>query len=621
MLRGAPLGPAGGASTSLAVARIPPVAPASGAIPGTAGSGPLGRSGVDLLDVLDTADVHVARAGAAPVAVEVGLEGARAALLRGLPVDALVTLDSVWAGAKRTEEGWYLRGGALFALGLPGEGDRLAQAGLALRSSSAALRFLQSLARLALGDAVGARATLALALQQRPAHPLLLAQDAVVRALQGDREGADAALRALSRHASPDDPVLSYARDAVRTALAHRMRGTGEGIPLDGGPEGPHRAGLAVPLSELLQSVDGDVPATADPLAAAMHKLGARMALLPAPDVALEVRMLLRALSSGGVLAGSCRPETAHAARGLLTTVLTAMHGAGTVWPTSRAITDEARVDRNGDLTGEDVGGTPAGAHRGLLHDLVSALRAGRADDAMRLLRRHQGGARDATGPLLEALVRGAVRAVQLSHAEDRIAAVAGHDSLATRSAALVQDDLRGPVVPLRLGLRLLMESAAERAVNVAAGEVMLSDDGDVRRAATSSRPDSYVGGTQLGVAGWYGLDDAPVPPLPMHASMMIANLMTPYAAASSQGHRRGHGTGSPNASAMAIVLVILAAGAAATGHAALAVAFGVGASWVAMRRIGADRAAGRVGDTDTDFRDEGTDDPRAPADDTGHRR
>ncbi len=137
------------------VAPLPPVEPRPeiGAAPRT----PFDRSGISLLDVLTDADQVLARGSVAPVELEVGLEQARSSLLRQLPTEALASLDQVWQGAQDTEEGWYLRTGALLVLGLPGEGDRVATEGLDAQPASLALRFARSLARLAMGDVTGAR--------------------------------------------------------------------------------------------------------------------------------------------------------------------------------------------------------------------------------------------------------------------------------------------------------------------------------------------------------------------------------------------------------------------------------------------------------------------------------
>jgi hypothetical protein len=559
---GAPVPP--GLSTSRAIVRVQPVAPAApaaGAASSTA-TGPLGRSGLDLLDVLDTADVHVARMSTAPVELEVGLERARVALLRGLPVDALVSLDSVWDGARRTEEGWYLRGGALLVLGLPGEGDRLAGDGLAARSQSTALRFLQSLARLALGDVAGARATLAAALQQRPAEPLLLAQEAIVQAEQGDREGAESLLRSLSQRVAPDDPLFAYARDAVRTASANRMR-SANGMLAD-----PARIQLpgdqsAAHVTALLREVDEMMPATRDPLSGAVHRFGACVALLSTAELTAEARTLLRALSSGGAMATSSRPEAAHAARLLLATIVGALNdGAGTALPPSDS----------------------------LVHDIVHALRAGHADDALRSLRLQQGTVRGASRSLLDTLVRGALCGLQSARNHGRDAAVTTPAPGSETPAALVQEDERGPVVPLRLGLRLLTESAAERSTRLAVDDTRFASDDEARRTATLDARDPQNLGTfaGIGASAWLREEEMNGSSLPANASLAAAAPGMPNAMAGGAPPRARRSLGAPNAGAMAVICIILATCAAGLGYTAVAVAFGVGASWLAVRRMGA---------------------------------
>ena len=625
-VRGVPPGPGGpgGASTSRAVVRLPAVAPASGTPSGTVGSGPLGRSGIDLLDVLDAPDVHVARESVAPVALEVGLERARGALLRGLPVDALVSLDTVWEGARRTEDGWYLRGGALVALGLPGEGDRLAEEGLGVRASSAALRFLQSLARLAMRDVAGARATLAVALQLRPGHPLLVAQDAIVQAQQGDRGGAESALHTLMMHAMPDDPVVAYARDAVRTALANHMRGGSSASPTAGGTAAP---GNGVPLHDLaavLQAVDDGISATRDPLSSAMHRLGARILLLRAADVAIEARALLGALSSGGALAGSCRAETAHAARGLLVALLGAVHDGDARRPPAPSLLKDIGSGIASERAPDDASEMQRLAASGVVGDIVRGLRAGRVDEAVRLVRRHHGSARESSGALLLALVRGALSGVQCAHESGRGAGAAAHDGTINSHLPVVQDETRGPVVPLRLGLRLLAESAAERLAGRVAGDPAYVTDAESPRAAPLHRGDRSDAGA---IAGSFGtarsaLEDVADPLQPGHASDAApGGHALHYAAAAARGEHRREGSGASTASAMAVSCVILAAFAAAFDFPVLAVALGVGASWLAVRRMTARTDDPASGDAGLPRRSDPESAPDRPADDIGHRR
>jgi hypothetical protein len=152
----------------------------------------------------------VERGTVAPVALHVGLETARGALLRGLAAESLATLDGVWEGAQATEEGWYLRSGAMTVLGLPGEAERVATEALQRQPLSVALRFMQSTARLASGDLSGARGAIAAASEQRDMHPVLLMQQVIVLARQGDRREAERRLQQLLR-LFPDHPAVDYA--------------------------------------------------------------------------------------------------------------------------------------------------------------------------------------------------------------------------------------------------------------------------------------------------------------------------------------------------------------------------------------------------------------------------
>ena len=85
---------------STALVPLDPLSPQPTAAP----AHPLGRSGIDLLDILATTDAVATRGPTGAVALEVGLEHARGALLRNLPGDALAALDGVWERARKT--GW-----------------------------------------------------------------------------------------------------------------------------------------------------------------------------------------------------------------------------------------------------------------------------------------------------------------------------------------------------------------------------------------------------------------------------------------------------------------------------------------------------------------------------------
>ena len=105
----------------------------------------LGRSGLSARDLLSAPDQIVVRSKTPGLALGMGLEQARGALIRNQPTEALMTLDEVWEGARTTETGWYLRGGSLALLGLPAEASRIASQILNKRPDSIANRFLLSL--------------------------------------------------------------------------------------------------------------------------------------------------------------------------------------------------------------------------------------------------------------------------------------------------------------------------------------------------------------------------------------------------------------------------------------------------------------------------------------------
>ena len=221
-LRGTPITPAtstrpvGGAR---AVVRVTPTVSTERI--GT--DGPLSRSGLPLDALFETADLLETREPLPRGATAMGLAQARTALLRQLPGDALAALDDVWSGAQRSEEGWYLRAGALTVLGLPGEGERVASEGLDLRPTSLALRYLQSVTRAMTGDWSGARAALTNALDAAPEDPVLRLQQAVVLARQGHLSDASEIVAAVQQQ-FVDHPAVGWARAVLRTVATDRAR-------------------------------------------------------------------------------------------------------------------------------------------------------------------------------------------------------------------------------------------------------------------------------------------------------------------------------------------------------------------------------------------------------------
>jgi hypothetical protein len=131
---------------------------------------PLGRSGVAIDDLLFATDLLETREAVAPVAMELGLETARRQLLQRMAAESLESLDAVWARAAGSEEGWYLRAGALTMLGHPHEGDKVAADGLESQPQSLALRFMRKLLLTGSGGVVRSLAMSMLKTVQRRAE-------------------------------------------------------------------------------------------------------------------------------------------------------------------------------------------------------------------------------------------------------------------------------------------------------------------------------------------------------------------------------------------------------------------------------------------------------------------
>jgi hypothetical protein len=442
-----PVGPTRSVTPSRALVPVEKAGPR----PLPPGGSPLDRSGVALDDLLFAPDLLETRQAVAPVALEMGLESARGQLLRQLPGDALISLDAIWPGAATTEEGWYLRAGALTVLGHPGDGERIASAGLETQPGSLALRLMQSVARAVLGDLSGARAALAPALDAAPGNPVLTAQQAVVLARQGHADDAGALLDRLALDA-PNHPALSWARSAVRSARADRAR-SGTRAAYSDVPRTPASSRVITVSDPVIDEPLDDVDAAAidaaldvvladeehgDLVAAAFVNLGRRIARAPDEDLIRATRTLLRACSTGGTLASAGLPDEAHAARQLLTAILV--------------------VIRQDDAAPSPVG-TFMAQWLPLLRPTHRDDGSDRLDEAQRLLRRAGASMPPAVRRLLDVLLEGATHTDRVTH--DRA------DRSATGEFTVVTPVEResGPLLPVRLGLSLLTESAATRAL------------------------------------------------------------------------------------------------------------------------------------------------------------
>ena len=424
------------------------LAPVCSAEPATASTQPLGRSGLDLLDVLATTDLLAHREPTGVVALEVGLEQARGALLRNRPGDALMTLDPIWDTARGTEEGWYLRSAALMVIGLPGECERVANEGLVARPASLALRFLQSLVRMSLGDLAGARFVLQLALQRAPTDPLLLVQQALIQAKQGDSRPADALFGRVATDS--EHPALTWGRETLRTMVADATRLRSRPVSLDQPDARPNiGAGTRQALPTVPDNIVADRIVTdrtgadrtgalsnaptgsrvpIDLAALVLERFGARVVMCSLTEVAEEARMLMPAFSAGGTLASATTAGQAHAARTLLATFL-------------------------GVATGEGAE-TPAPV-RAMVQQLIPLLQQERFTEAERIVRRQSVLAREPIGRLLLAIVRAT------PFFSDGSAPI----STPNASEPIVRGDVeQTPVVPVRLGLGLIEETPASRA-------------------------------------------------------------------------------------------------------------------------------------------------------------
>jgi hypothetical protein len=472
-------------------AAVRPAAPSRAVVPvqrtGTAlspSTSPLGRSGVPLDTLLAIGDAVETRDTVAPVALEMGLESARRQLLQRLPEGALAVLDTIWAGAADSEEGWYLRSGALTVLGHPLEGERVAGQGLESQPDSRALRLLQSVARAMVGDLSGARAALHAALERTPADPVLLAQQALLLARQGHADDAAALLSALAADV-PEHPALAWARSAVRTANRDRDRSMARAATLITDDARPVAAERAETVGDPV--VAGDGAPDGDMVTTVFARLGARLRHEDPPALQHHLRALLRACSAGGALASACTPSEAHASRQLLL-ALTGAIDAPRHHGVPRPFASEALP-----ITPDSPAPLQA-----LVGQLVPVLRRGRSMasvavssrvsppvasphtaviEAERLLRRHGATVPPAVRALLAVLVAGAAGdpdpiAPRTAASDDRAGETpaAGTAAIRSRTSAGVDgvatdEAEQGPLVPVRLGLSLLAESAATRAV------------------------------------------------------------------------------------------------------------------------------------------------------------
>lgn len=556
-----PLLPASGARVSGPVRALPPVGPV-GPRPAPAADTLLGRSGVGLGELLLTADLLDQREAVAPVALEMGLEEARASLLRLQPGDALAALDAIWAKAQRSEEGWYLRAGALTVMGLPGEGDRVAAEGLQVRPESAALRFVQSVARVLLGDLVGAREAIAPALDAAPRAPVLMAQQAVLLARQGKAgEGAALVDRLLAE--APDHPAVGWVRATLRSVAADRTRQAARRGPAASFGPGDNSAstftGRLAPTGRADENgaTDGTISAAeaadggaippaldaGDVAVTAFARLGTRLPTATDQELAREARTLLRAFSSGGTMGAAVTPEQAHAARTVLSGLFTLLSPAAKSEP--------------------EVAAPPV---VGLLASVLSRRHTGRRpsevvpsdDEVARLLRRASGAVPSAQRRLVEVLFEAS------RHGARPTPGVGSPDAPEPyRPVVQGESEPGSPVVPIRLGLALLAESRDTRAADAAlwtTGEARAITPWRDRTPASPGLTALPDDGRERLRSGWT-------------VARLVADQQ-PVAPASGR-----------HVGVAAILCVSAALAAAINGATVIAVALGIGAAWLGVRR------------------------------------
>lgn len=581
---------------------------------GTPASEPLSRSGLDLADLLGTKDVLASRAPTGSVALDMGLERARTALLRNTPSEALSALDAVWDGAQHAEEGWFLRGGALAVQGRPEESALVVEEGLRQRPNSVALAFLLSVARVAVGNLIGAREALAAVAKRPTKDPLVLLQLALISAREGDASTADALLAKLEA-TNHDHPAVLWGRSALRGILAEaaRSRGARTNRP------GATRAADAEAGSATI--VDGevnDLPSNSshrrdahrsdahrsDPRAApssmerdqddAAHDWLTEEGEAPLYDAtAFDASVLdiadaeliheaetpdyatMPATSGTASRAG----DSDHAGTDVATAALERF-GAKVATASEYELTREARLllrafSAGGTLasvvnpeqahavrtvltmlletTTGDVTTTPP-AVRALMRELVPQMRQGRGREAERLLRDEGAYVGEPIARTLTAMLRGV-----LPIADD--ASWESEDGAETdRIVSAARDAERRPLLAVRLGLGLIEETAAMRSAHRTPTP---------RHAMLAVEPDvlSELAARLFGATGAPETADPDQPP------------------------QRGTGTGGR---LLVLIFGALAVVALAVGYWQVGVVVGLVAGWLALRQI-------EVPDRDTD--------------------
>ncbi len=549
----------------------------------------LGRSGIDVLQLLTDGDTLTERSVIGRVELNARLEAARGALVRNMPAEALALLDDGWEGARTTEQGWYLRGSALAVLGLPGEAVRVASEALQHMPTSLALRYLSSLVRLLVGDNAGARALLQSALADAPDEPVLLAHQTILLARAGRNNEASLLLtHALARH--PNHPAIAYAKAWIGSERAQTTRGL---VRQDGAhgnvpsatQETPHatlhaNAHSSVHATSRESTSDVNSAATGEPVRATtadsieslFQKLGTQLrgSSITREQLVLEMRLVLRAISTGGSLASAGTSEQSHIARSLISSMLT-------VWSSSANSTVATSPIQTHDIYGKssldaqngvyDNSLTTSVTNSSVLRELLTLIRNSQLDEARKLLIRSETSLPSFTRSLIRAMLgdnepRTSPRASTVN---------AEQNPFGVHTDRARHDAIRGVIGPVRLGLSLVDETktVAPNVMHTITAAALAASATSVNELSTGRGNDSASKASELAIHEGEGQSISAHGPVGWDAIPRPAQL---------RDSRRG-------AHFAAIFCVLAATAAVASGQGAFALPFAGGAIWIALRR------------------------------------